>query len=957
MFDRIGEKAHGFTVTRIRSSKEIGGRLVEMTFDRTGTELCWVDNGETNKLFSITFKTVPENSTGVFHILEHSVLCGSEKYPVREPFLELMKSSMNTFLNAMTFPDKTMYPISSRNEQDFLNLTEVYLDAVFAPSLLRDPNIFYQEGWHLEVNDGVPSYKGVVFNEMKGATSGVERILQESLLKCLFPDTCYRFRYGGDPAAIPDLSYEAFCDTYRRFYHPSNARIFLDGAIPCEETFALMEAYLSRFERSRSIPVIGEQKQVGGDLSIVYELDREEELKDKEHLTLGRLLCDWRDREKAVAAQILLDAVAESNDAPLKRPILSSGLAQEMEAGIEDGIAQPLLCVHFRNVQDGKEKELISLLQKTASELAEKGLDREALAASASRLEFRMRDLTEPAGLERCILALNGWLYGGDPMQYLTVTDLFRAVRSRLDDGSMENLLRELFLGEEGLATVVARPSHTRGEELRRQEADRLSKTVSAWSDADRENNRAACEDLLTWQQTPDSPEKLATIPVLPLSKVSPDPIVTKTVLSEKNGVKTLFHPVKCGGIAHLNLYFSLTDRSLEELSLIAYVCDFLGEIRTARRDALSLQNALKNTVGHLDFSVGAVAKKDQIETCTPQLIVKCSVLESKWNEAIDLIREILLETDLTQRDKIWEILSQVDEKNKQSAIQTGHLLCHTAVSSHYSAVGAAGEAINGYSVIRALRDLINRPERFDSFLNLAKDLREKNLVSSRLTISVTADEEKDVTGIVSAFPAGTPAPEAVCYSSPLPLKMGCRIPSQIGYSAQACQLSEIGGRYNSAMQVTANLVSLNLMWGKVRVQGGAYDAGLLIRPTGVVSSYSYRDPTPVKSLGVNREISSFLREFCAGDESLDKYIISTIAGMEPLRSPASEGQAADTQWFAGRDEKDIARQRREILSATREMLTQNTEIWDRFARDGAVCVIGFEDMLTEEKDLTILEL
>ena len=310
MLNKIGDQLHGFTVTRIRESEELRGRLVELTFDQTGTELVWVDNGLENKLFSVAFKTLPEDSTGVFHILEHSVLCGSDKYPVREPFVELLKSSMNTFLNAMTFPDKTMYPVSSRNLRDFLNLTEVYLDAVFAPAILENPNIFYQEGWHIEEDEsGTLSYKGVVFNEMKGALSSPDELADYKMLELLFPDTCYGFNSGGDPAVIPTLTYEQFKETYHRFYHPSNARIYLDGAVPIEETLALIESYLSRFGKSDNLPVIRMQTRKPATATQYYELAADEELTDKSRLTAGRIFCGWEERAKLIAVRILLDVI------------------------------------------------------------------------------------------------------------------------------------------------------------------------------------------------------------------------------------------------------------------------------------------------------------------------------------------------------------------------------------------------------------------------------------------------------------------------------------------------------------------------------------------------------------------------------------------------------------------------------------------------------------------------
>lgn len=409
-----GTKLNGFKVTRIREEKELNGRLVEMSHEKTGAELCWIDNGEVNKTFSIAFKTLPEDSTGVFHILEHSVLCGSDKYPVKEPFVDLLKSSMNTFLNAMTFPDKTMYPVASRNKRDFLNLTSVYLDAVFAPALRTNPNVFRQEGIHTEFDEnGKPLYKGVVFNEMKGAMSDLDSIIFRGINSVLFPDNCYRFNSGGDPRVIPDLTYEQYKAVYNSYYHPTNSRIFLDGDVPLEETLELIDSYLQKYEKSPTVHEINNQKPVTADGTDSYGIAEGEDNGKKTVLVLAKIVADWKENEKILAAQVLSDAIAGTNESPIKRAVLSSGLAEDFSLFVEDGIAQPYLLIVARNIKDGDEGKIRKIINDAAGKLIAEGIDKKSLTASINSMAYKLKQLPEPQGIERAVLIQNSWLYGG----------------------------------------------------------------------------------------------------------------------------------------------------------------------------------------------------------------------------------------------------------------------------------------------------------------------------------------------------------------------------------------------------------------------------------------------------------------------------------------------------------------------------------------------------------------
>ncbi|MBQ5335348.1 MAG: insulinase family protein [Oscillospiraceae bacterium] len=955
MFRQTGDSFLGFTVTRIRSSEELGGRVVELIYDKTATPVCWVDNGQENKLFSIAFRTLPEDSTGVFHILEHSVLCGSAKYPVREPFVELLKSSINTFLNAMTFPDKTMYPVSSRNTRDFLNLTGVYLDAVFAPRILTDPNIFYQEGWHIEQDEaGNLSYKGVVFNEMKGAMSGPERIAEQKMIELLFPDTCYGFNSGGDPAVIPNLTYEQFCATYRRCYHPSNALIFLDGAVPMEETLTLIAEYLSQFARSTDLPEFTEQKPVSVRAAAKYELDQDEPLTDKSYLSVGRIVGDWRDRTRLTAFSVLNLVLTGTNDAPLKRAVLSSGLAQEMTVSLDPSVLQPYMSIDLRNIKDGSADEIPALIRKTAAELADKGLDREALEAAADMLEFQVMEPAEPQGLDRCINAMSTWLYGGDPMDCLEYGKAFAGVREMIRTGGMEQLLRELFA--EGTDTVLLlEPSHSYGEELRADEAARLGAVAERWTEEERAENARMNERLRVWQQTPDTPEQLAALPQLPLSEVSEIPPHISTEIRTDQGVTVLFHRLPCREIEHITLYFRLTDAKPDELAQLQFISTLFTELPTAQHSALDLRKALDSTVGRVSFSIGSSSLLNDRRSVTPYFCVTFSVLRSKREKAEQLVLEVMQQTDFSQREKVRERLVQLIDRIKQSKIGYGHSFAALTAMSRYSAESAFGELLSGNTAAeRISRFCDDFDAEYAAFEALAERVMKQTFCRSRLiAASVTAAEEVPVSGLLAALPEGTAVPERTAYSVDLPEKAGVVIPAQIGFSAQCWDLDEAGMAFSGSLRVGAKILSLGYLWNQVRVQGGAYGTGLRIGRKGGVSTYSFRDPTPSASVQANAGMSEFMRQFCESGEPLTGYIISTISDTEPLRSPQAEAAAADLLWMSGNTDEMRRKTRREMLTTDREQLLSDCAVWDAFAANGAFCIVAAENQLADAEGLT----
>ena len=953
----IGSRYCGFTVTALRPIPDQDAQLVQMVYEKTGTELVWVKSSECNKLFSISFKTIPTDDTGVFHILEHSVLCGSDKYPVKEPFVELLKSSMNTFLNAMTFPDKTMYPVSSRNEQDFLNLTSVYLDAVFCPSILQNPNIFRQEGWHYELAEDALTYNGVVFNEMKGAMSSVDEVAERGIMHLLFPNNCYRYNSGGEPTAIPDLTYQQFVDTYRTNYHPSNAFIYLDGDIPVQKVLAMLDTYLSRFEKGEK-QTLAPQVPVRGEETVSYEAVADGT--PKAQLVLGKILGDFSDKTGLLARQVLCDVLAGSNNAPLKRAVLQTGLCQDVSFGVSDGLIQPFMVLRLHNMEDSDTATLLQTIRSCAQEQVSTGISKERLTASINHLAFQVRQMQEPQGLIRGINALSSWLYDGDPMLYLHFTDSVEQLRQMAQTDAFEKLLQEMLLDEDGLCILHVLPSETYGAQLRQEEFDRLQQVKDSLSAAQLEEIGEIYQNFTQWQQTPDTAEGLATLPVLDRDQINPDPVFYPTQEETIEGVTLLRHKASANGIVHISAFFSLTDASLEDLTRFSLLSRLLGNLPAGDMDAATLQNQVKTYLGELHFGMDVVSRQDVRDVCTPMLTVHCSVLQENLPKAEELIHTILTATDFHQSDKIRQIVLQAENDCQQSGMNAGHALGSSASGAHFSAAAAVQEVIRGISHIQWLHTL---SKNFDAllpeFTQLAEAVLARAMCRRRMTVSITEEGCSDISGLIRRFPEGCPAAATTAYSTALPKKLGIRIPAQVSYATTSFHLEEAGMAYNGSARVLSNILSLAHLWNEVRVQGGAYGAGMRMGKSGSLFCYSYRDPSPNRSLGVYRNMASFVKEFAEAEEDITGYIISTVAETEPLVGPAEQGSMADRNWFVGYTYDDAAAERRQILETTCQDLARWCAALEALQTQATVCIVGYADALEAcaEEGLTIVDI
>ncbi|MCI8385327.1 MAG: hypothetical protein HFE95_02650 [Acutalibacter sp.] len=961
----LAQHIHNFTVTAKTPVPELDARLWQMSHEKSGARLIWLERQEENKTFSIAFQTQPWDDTGVFHILEHSVLNGSRRYPVKEPFVELLKSSLNTFLNAMTFPDKTMYPVSSRNDQDFVNLVRVYMDAVLFPAIHQKPEIFRQEGWHYELDGaGQASYKGVVFNEMKGAFSSPDSLLDYEVNRRLFPDTCYQYESGGHPAHIAGLTYEDFAAAHKRLYHPSNSYIFLDGAVDIQRVLGILdEEYLGEFRQIPPPKAIPAQAPVdGGRAEITFELSAQEELKGRARLAQAFVVGSFRDREELTAWHVLADALCGDNQAPLTRKLLESGLARDVRMSLMDGILQPYVVLEAQDLDEARAGEVLEALNSEIARLAEEGLDHARVLAALDNMEFhaRQRDYGRmPQGLVFAIQVMENWLYGGDPAANLSVGTLYDSLRAKVESGWFEGLLERGILHNSHRCQVLMRPSHTLGKENQEQEAQRLQEAQSAWSPADKTRLKEEQARLEAWQAEADTPEQLAAIPMLKLSEIAPQPEAIPLEVTESHGLPVLGHAIPTGGITYLNLYFALDDLGAKELTKASFLAELLSSLETEGFPMEALQRELRSRFGQLSFRVEAFTQKGEPLRCRAFFSVGASVLDSKLDRALDLLKELLTATKWNDGKRVYELLCQRRAALAEQIAMSGNAAALGRVLARTCAEGVISEHTGGVEYLRWMKDLEeNFQEKFPGLAGELAALAEKIFTSARLTLSVTSSGEESLSaaaGLLAQLPQGAFVQPEEPVIQPWPhAREGIVIPADVSFAA-------LGGAFPQGGQGQARVMrqaaSLSYLWNVVRVQGGAYGVNMSLTNGGFGGFSSYRDPSAARTLGCYENTGEFLRGMAG--EDMTGTILGAIAASEPLLTPRMRGKVSDSRYWQGISQEDLCRQRGEMLAATAQDMAELAGPVEKLAKEGSVCVLGsrkhLDDCGEQLDEITVL--
>jgi len=942
---QVGDRMCGFEVTAVTPVPEVKGTLVRMTYPKSGADLVWLDRDDDNMTFSIAFRTIPEDDTGVAHILEHSVLCGSEKYPVKEPFVELLKSSFATFLNAWTSSDYTAYPVCSRNRKDFLNLIDVYMDAVLHPLSVKSPLPFRQEGWHYEVDEeGNFSRNGVVYSEMKGAFANPERLLYHELRRMLFPDNTYRFVSGGDPASIPDLTFEKYKDFYFHHYHPSNARIFLDGRVDLPAVLAKLDAYLAPYGRQAVDASVPFQKPISAFKTIAYEIAPGDNPADKTLVADSWVFASWKDREKGLAFDVLSDALADSNEAPLTKALLSRGLCEDVALWC-GGNEQRAATFYAKNVKDGKADEVRRVMRETLESLAAKGLDHARIAAILDRHEFREREKDTgdtPRGLAYFSDAIEAWMYGGDPTEAFRHAHLYASLRAKLKTGWFEKFLRETLLENPHHVQLTMTPSATLAAERAAAEKKELASIKAGWSKERLEGELALARELTAFQKRPDAPEDLAKLPRLAVADVpvrGPERVQKMTQIDCGGTVPVLSPHTGANGITYVKLYFQLHGLTREELADVYLLTALMGELATRNHSALALRSEIDSSLGGFGVSVDVQGRSDG--EAAAYVVVTASALEEKKDEIIRLAPEILLGTKFDDEKAIGKILRQLRRAKERGTMGLGaRIYARRRAQAALSERGLRVDILMGLAQIRHLQKLDDAYAKDGAAICKRLDaLRNRIFLSSRVALCCLADNTPAdwARGLLATIPESSAQWRFAPYGLPPKVAEGFRTPGKVAFAAKSSR----PGPYVGSSVVAARILSLDYLWNEIRVRGGAYGSNFHVRPDGDGGYLSWNDPKPGRTLGCYDKSGDALRAFAKSDAALDRYIVSAVASTEPYETPSTEVESAAMRFLQGRTPEDVQRLRGEMLRTTKGDLMKFADVLDGLTKDASICVIG----------------
>ncbi|MBD3878917.1 MAG: insulinase family protein [Quinella sp. 1Q5] len=962
---KIGEELNGFRLKNVSKVEEIGAKTYELEHLKTGARLFYVDTVDDNKVFYIGFRTPPKDDTGVAHIIEHSVLCGSKKYPLKEPFVELVKGSLNTFLNAMTYPDKTVYPVASRNAKDFRNLQDVYLDAVFNPAMLTTPEILMQEGWHYEIADAdAPlTYSGVVYNEMKGALSSPDDILGDKLLRNTFPQNCYGYQSGGDPEAIPSLTQEDFAAFHQKFYHPSNSFIYLYGDVDIAEQLEYLDReYLSKFDRiavDSAInfhPAFDKMKRVAE----VYPIGEDESAAEKSFLSLNLVVGDTLDTRTNLALEVLTHALFTSPAAPVRKALIDSGLGKDVDAGLEDDLRQPTFTITMTGSEIDRVEKFYKLLTDELQRLADNGIDKTLLQASINLMEFKLREADfglAPKGLIYGLRLLKTWLYGGDPNAYLRYEDDLAVIKRGLDEGLFEGIVKKYFLDNPHKVLMTLAPDKTFAKRRDAEQAAKLAEIKKTLTPAQVQEIIETTKKLKLRQQTPDAPEALKTIPILKREDLRKEAEHLPLQFRDLDGTKILFSNLDTHGIIYLTFYFDASKVPQDKLFHAYLLTSLLSNVDTKRHSYEELAILTNLNIGGFGSTLRADSENRLPHSFAPRFRVFVKALKSKLPEMTDIIAEIFNETTFNNKKRIRELIEQ-DQIGFELNLQN---MATTIISAQLAAYQTKTGAYNAAAYLpynKFLKDLLaDFDNKFDELVDDLCDVHDRLINRNGLIVSVTATEEfyKEFTPHLSGLLKSMTIDEfkREHYSFPCkPRNEGLYSQSRVQYVGKGANFIELGHEYTGALNVLETILRYEYFWTKIRVQGGAYGAFASFNRNGALFFGSYRDPNLSKTLETFDGTADFLKAFDVSEREMDKYIIGTLSKIDKPLTPAIKGQLAADFCLRNITYADRQKSRDEILSTRQEDIRGLSKLVGDCMNQNCLCVFGNETVLKENAEL-----
>lgn len=934
---------------------------------KSGARIAILSNNDDNKVFYIGFRTPPEDETGVPHIIEHTTLCGSKKFPVKDPFIELAKGSLNTFLNAMTYPDKTVYPVASCNDQDFKNLMDVYLDAVFNPNITKYEEIFKQEGWHYELTgkDDELKINGVVYNEMKGAYSSPDEVLSSQIYRSLFPDNTYSKDSGGNPEYIPKLTYEAYLDFYHKYYHPSNSYIYLYGDMDVVERLEWLDKeYLSLYDYKKvnseinKQPAFDEIKNVEAEYSITMDDSQE----NKTYLSYNRVVGDSLDEMLYQAFDVLDYALVSSPGAPVKQALIDAGIGDDVYGSYDAGILQPVFSFVAKNANASQADEFESIIENTLKEVVKTGINKEALLAGINSSEFKFREADFgqfPKGLLFGLNCLDSWLFDDmKPFIHLECLDTFAKLRRAVDTDYFEKLIQEYLLDNTHGSSVTVKPKRGLGNEREEALAKELSDYKASLSDEEIDKLIEETEHLKKYQEEPSSDEDLRKLPMLTRADMKKEAMPFSNIEDTLSDVKVVRHDIESNGIDYISFLFDAGDFAQSELGYLGFFTNALGLVSTENYSYTDLANATNIYTGGISTGTASHPDIKDRNNFVFKFEVKLKVLEKNLDKALELMEQMLLSSDFTDTKRLGEIVAQIKARLQANLSSSGHLVAAMRSMSSFSRYALYQDELKGIAFYRSIcrieKELFESPESVsDKLAAIAKKLFARN----RMLISFTGNSEaygnakpsleKVIAGFDKMSVIGNQA--EVHFNT---AKEAFIDASQIQYVAKTGDFICEGYEYTGALRLLRIILSYDYLWINVRVKGGAYGCMNTFLRSGESYFVSYRDPNLSDTLDVYDRIPEYIKSFSPDERDMTKYIIGTFSALDTPMNPEAKGSRSLSAYLEGITYEQIQKERNEILNAQPEDIRRLADLVEAVLKKDSICVIGNENMIKESAGL-----
>ena len=961
------DRISAYEITKEEDLKDIRSKGWLLRHKKTGARIMLIENDDENKVFNIAFRTPPKNSTGVAHILEHSVLCGSKEFPLKDPFVELVKGSLNTFLNAMTYPDKTCYPVASCNDQDFQNLMHVYLDAVFYPNIYQKEEIFRQEGWsyQLEKPEGPLKYNGVVYNEMKGAFSSPDEVLEREIMNSLFPDTPYGCESGGDPDHIPELSYEEFLEFHKTYYHPSNSYIYLYGNMDMAEKLEFLdEHYLSAFEKleiDSSIPMqpAFEKRR---DLTMEYPISESENSEGNSYLAYSTVVGEAADTLTAVAFEVLDYALLSAPGAPLKQALLDAGIGMDVYGSYDDGIRQPYFDVIAKGTDPDKKDRFLEIIQSTLSDIVKNGVNKKTLQAGINYMEFRYREAdfsSWPKGLMYGLDIFGSWLYSDEKaFSHVQILPVFEKLKSLLNQGYFEELIQKYLLDNPHGSVITLVPS--KGLAARREQAlaEKLQKQLEDMTKEERNGLVEKTKSLVAYQESEEEPGSEKCIPMLKREDIKKEAAGFTNQELDVDGSLFLYHEVPTNGIAYLDLMFDLKKLSPEKVPYVGLLKSILGYVDTEHYSYGELSDEINAQTGGIASGIEVFDRVDSIDEYKAAFSITGKAMYSNIDVLFRMIREILNTSKLSDTKRLYEIIARVKSRAQANLVSAGHCTAVLRGASYSSPMAVFQDAMSGVAYYQFIENLEKEfDSRKEELVDTLRELMAEILRPEYLCVSYTGERESlnEVMDQVKALKMTLHTEPVKTSSEPMHCvkkNEGFTTSGQVQYVARTGNFRKKGYEYTGVLDILKVALSYDYLWMNLRVKGGAYGCMSGFKRSGESYFVSYRDPHLKRTLEIYEGIPEYVRTFQADEREMTKYIIGTISGKDIPRTPKMQGSISKTAYFCGVSEEMIQKERDQILNAQAEDIHALAPIIAAILSDDALCVVGSETAIKKEQEI-----